>query len=349
MNTSRFHGTRVSLWSAITVLVTAMWLLVPSANAQGYTVKTVNCDNPALAQYGNIQQALNSFDWVGMLEIEVTGTCHGRITIGDSIFAFNSVWIHPPDGQRAAISPNTATGVVIQIGGAHGIWIERLDISGGNRGVEIYDASEVDFSDVTIENNTGDGVRATGNSIVYFGSSRIRNNGVHGVDVSLQGESTVYFSGGPAPDATVIEGNGQLGVNAGALGTAWFAGNNIVRNNGGNTTATTHGGIHATRNSTVQVLSDTRGATEITGNVGPGILAEVNSSVSLQGANIHANTEQGVRARTRSVVELLGQNTFASNGIASLSCDTWSLVTGDFTGIDLKSIDCKNVDLPPNK
>ena len=285
-----------------------------------------------------------------MLEIEVTGTCHGRIVIGDGYFAYNSVYIHPPAGQRAAISPSTATGNVITIGGAHGIFIERLDISGGGRsGVMVYDSSEVDFSDVTIENNINTGVEAEGNSIVYFGSSRIRNNGVYGVNISPQGANTVYFTSGPAPDATVIEGNGQFGVNVATMGVAWFAASTIVRNNGGATTATTHGGIHATRNSTVQVLSDANGATEITGNVGPGILAEVNSSVSLLGTNIHSNTEQGVRARTQSVLELLGQNTFASNGIANISCDTWSLVTGDFTGIDLKSIDCKNVDLPPKK
>jgi hypothetical protein len=324
-----------------------MCLLVPSASAQGYTFKTVNCDTPGAAQYNNIQQALNSFDWVGMLEIEVTGTCHGRIVIGDGYFAYNSVYIHPPDGLRAAISPPTATGTVIQIGGAHGVFIERLDISGGNRGVTIFDASEVDFLDVTIENNTSIGVLAEGNSIVYFGSSRIRNNGVYGVDVSLQGANTVFFSGATAPGATVIEGNGQFGVNAGTLGTAWFSGYNIVHNNGGATTASTHGGIHATRNSAVHVESNANGATEITGNVGPGILAEVNSSVSLLGANIHSNTEQGVRARTMSVVELLGQNTFASNGMDNISCDVWSLVTGDFTGINLKSIDCKNADLPP--
>ena len=348
MNTARFHGARVSLWGAITVLVAAMCLLLPSASAQGYTRKTVNCDPAVPADYHKIQDALNNFNWIGMLEIEVTGTCAGRINIGDGTFAYNSVWIHPPAGQRAAISPATPTGNVIQIGGAHGVLIERLDISGGNNGVMVYDSSEADFFDVTIENNTNTGVGAGGNSIVYFASSRIRNNGMVGVDVSIQGANTVYLRGGQdTPDPTIIEGNGRWGVDAGTLGVAWFDGYNIVRNNGGATTATTHGGIHAARNSTVQVLSNAKGATEITGNVGPGILAEVNSSVSLLGANIHSNTEQGVRARTMSVVELLGQNTFASHGMDNISCDVWSLVTGDFTGINLKSIDCKNADLPP--
>lgn len=56
MNTARSHGARVSLWGAITILVTAMCLLVPSASAQGYTFKTVNCDTAGAAQYNNISR-----------------------------------------------------------------------------------------------------------------------------------------------------------------------------------------------------------------------------------------------------------------------------------------------------
>lgn len=184
---------------------------------------------------------------------------------------------------------------------------------------------------------------------MYFGSSRIRNNGVYGVNISPQGSNTVYFQGGGVnnPESTVIEGNGQFGVNLGPVGVAWLAGSVILRNNGGASTAATHGGIHAARNSAVHVESNLNGVAEITANVGPGILAEVNSSVSVAGASIHDNSEEGVRAKTYTVVELLGQNTFAGNGIASISCDAWALVTGDFTGINLKSVVCKNVDLPP--
>ena len=69
--------------------------------------------------------------------------------------------------------------------------------------------------------------------------------------------------------------------------------------------------------------------------------------MTLEGANVHNNSEQGVYARTQSVTELLGGNTFTANGIANISCDPWSLLTGDLTGIT--GIDCKNVDVPGKK
>jgi hypothetical protein len=236
---------------------------------------------------------------------------------------------------------------------AHGIVIERLDISGGSNGVLVFDASKVNVYDVTIENSAGNGVEVQGNSTVFFTASRIRNTGVFGVDVSSQGGNTVDFEGDHTqggPKQNVIEGNGQFGINAGSLGIATLNGANLVRNNGGNTSAITHGGIHAARTSAVRMHApgSGSGSTEIANNVSFGILAEVNSSVTLQGAFIHDNTD-GVRVQTRSVLELVGQNTFALNANSDVSCDVWSLLTGDLSGIDRKSIDCKNVDVAPKK
>lgn len=341
---------KVFLMAGIAVLVAAMYLLPATARAAGVTSVTVECDNPA-APYHRIGDAVGDPSLGRPLEIVVTGTCLERVGLGDGTFAEESIYIHPPDGQRAAITPPLAgqgKGTVVTICGAHGIFLERVDISGGANGVLICDASEVDNSDVTIENNASAGVVVFGNSIVFFQASRIRNNGVSGVDLSNQGANSVSFLAGPAADANVIEGNGQWGVNAGVLGVVNFGGLNIVRNNGGSTAASSHGGIHAARTSAVQVQPNkTGGGTEITGNVGPGILAEVNSSVSLQGANIHDNSGQGVFVRTQSVVELVGQDTFTANGMADISCDAWSLLTGATTGI--KVIDCRNVDVPPRK
>lgn len=336
------------------VLLAAACLSPTTAQAQiNLITKTVNCDAPLTGDYPTIQQALDSLDWNGPIEIVVTGTCK-PFSIGDGGFARNSVYVHPPDGQRATItSANQGKGQVIQIADAHGIFIERLDISGGAWGVLVFDASEVDFYDVTIENNAQKGVEVQGNSIVYFTASRIRNNGVYGVDVSDQGANTVWFGGDSTQGGSlqnVIEGNGQFGINAGTMGVATLLGANLVRNNGGTTTAATHGGIHATRTSAVQIQLTKfgNGSTEIANNVGSGVLAEVNSSVTLQGADIHDNTD-GVRAQTRSVLELVGQNTIASNGNMDVSCDVWSLLTGDLSGINPKSIDCKNVDVAPKK
>jgi hypothetical protein len=347
--TYSFRG-KVFLAFCIGVLVATMCLFPATARATALTSVTVDCDNPA-APYHKISAAVNDPSLGRPLEIIVTGTCLERVTLGDGGLAEESVYIHPPDGQRAAITPPAAVqgqGNVVTICGAHGIFIERLDISGGNAGVFICDASEVDFLDVTVQNNVSTGVSVFGNSIVFFSgssatsSSSISNNGVTGVDLGNQGSNTALFFG------AVVENNGQFGVNAGSLGAVTFSGLNVVRNNGGNTTAITHGGIHATRNSAVRFQPNKLGnVAEITGNTGPGILAEVNSSVSLQAANIHDNSGQGVYVRTQSVLEVVGQDTFTNNGIANITCDAWSLFTGDPTGI--KALDCRNIDIPPKK
>jgi hypothetical protein len=336
------------------VLLAAACLSPTAAQAQiNLITKTVNCDAPLTGNYPTIQKALNSLDLNGPIEIIVTGTCK-PFHIGDGDFARNSVYIHPPNGQRATITSPTQAGTVVSIADAHGIVIERLDISGGGNGVLVFDASKVNFYDVTIENNAGNGVEVEGHSTVFFTASRIRNNGVFGVNVSSQGGTMADFEGDPTqggPHQNVIEGNGQFGINAGSLGIASLNGANLIRNNGGNTSAITHGGIHASRTSAVLMHASRigGGVTEIADNVSFGILAEVNSSVTLQGALIHDNTD-GVRVQTRSVLELVGQNTFASNANADVSCDVWSLLTGDLSGIDRKSIDCKKVDgAPKNK
>lgn len=349
MNQRFTHG--MQLWMAILAVVVAVcWGLSPAAAAQTVIYKTVNCDAPGTADFNSIHQAINSLDWTYPIELEVTGTCHERVFIGDGTFAYNSLYIHPPAGQRAAvISPVAGSGTVMTIGGAHGIAIERLDISGGKNGILIYDASEIDFMDVTIENNSAVGISVGGNSIVYFGSSRIRNNGTVGVDISAQGANTVYLRGGQdIPEPSVIEGNGHWGINAATAAVVWLDGYNVIQNNGGSSTSTSHGGIRAVRNSAVQLRSTAYGATDITGNTGPGIQAEVTSSVSLLGGNIHSNSAEGVLVKTHSVVELLGQTTFSANGIANVGCDAWSLMTGDYTGVDLKSVHCKNIDLGKN-
>lgn len=338
-----------SMLVIMTIIFLSTAILVPAVSAQNFA--TVNCNDPqdTPAEFNSLQQALDNYYWDPYaLDITVSGTCHERIFIGDGTYARNSIYIHPPEGQRAAIV-GTGTGAGFMIGGAHGIYIERLDISGFKNGFTIYDASEVDFFDVTIENNTNFGVSVGGNSIIYFASSRIRNNAVTGLDVSSQGANTVYFRGGlDTPDPGVIEGNGLWGINAGSLAAVWLDGLNIVRNNGGSAATTPHGGIHATRNSSVVIRSSTPGGTEITGNTGPGILAEVNSSVASSGANVHANNGEGVLLRTHSVLELLGTNTFTGNSSADIGCDAWSLMTGTFTGLDLKSV-CKNIDIPIRK
>src|SRR5450759_1234114 len=103
MNLTKVRTVRRGPIATSLVLLAAACLSPTAAQAQivNLITKTVNCDAPPT---GNpIQQALNSLDWNGPIEIVVTGTCK-PFRIGDGDFARNSVYIHPPDGQRATIT-----------------------------------------------------------------------------------------------------------------------------------------------------------------------------------------------------------------------------------------------------
>jgi len=80
---------------------------------------------------------------------------------------------------------------------------------------------------------------------------------------------------------------------------------------------------------------------EVSGNFGPGIHAEQNSGLSLSKSTIVNNTQEGVRVTLQSEAAFPVTPSFSGNGVASISCDTTSLISGSLAGIS--NIDCSRI------
>ena len=148
--------------------------------------------------------------------------------------------------------------------------------------------------------------------------------------------SSVEFFGHTLPDgtisATTIKGHSGPGVNVVRSSGATFNGPHLIRGNG-STSAALRSGIR------VEHSNVTLNGTTVSGNTGPGIVAEESSTVNvLAGAVIRNNTEDGVRLEIQSNGGLFQPISIFGNGEASVSCDRSSLAFGDFTGI--RNVNC---------
>lgn len=187
--------------------------------------------------------------------------------------------------------------------------------------------------------NNGFGVNiAQGSAAQFTGQNTIQNNGVVGVQV-FQSSTAVFTSATLAgiPRVTTIEGHEITGVNIVSLGEITFNGPHRIRNNGLGSIEARQSGIRVSRAS----LSMQNG-TEISGNFGPGILLDTNSSLSAIDSMISNNSAEGVRVIRQSVAGLTSGNLLSGNGSNGLTCDTTSLVFGDLTGID--NINCSRIE-----
>lgn len=183
-------------------------------------------------------------------------------------------------------------------------------------GIWVSQASLTTFGHTTISNNTsspgsnpGFGVSLFGGAKVQFGaisgSNVIQGNQAGGVSLQETSEITFWTFGGPP---SFIQGNGPVGVTAGfgsqvtlfddveisghtgpgldlyASSQAYIFGANYIYNNG-NASDPRSAGIRLDGNSEVFL----RGG-NVAQNVGPAILALVNSSADFTGVSFAANT-----------------------------------------------------------
>jgi hypothetical protein len=247
---------------------------------------------------------------------------------------------------------------------------ERIRIlRNGGDGVDV-DGSffQVNFGTLDVENNAGAAIFQTGGRVLvfddgvnggnlfqgngegidifnagsaqFFGRNVVRNNG----DVGLQvlGSSVSFNGGGTLPDGTVrasvFEGHATLGVNIVRMGEVTFSGPHTISNNGSLAAdPTLTGGIRVNRGS----LTLNRGV-QISNNVGPGIRAEQNSGFfSIGDATIMNNTEAGMLVTLQSEAAFAVTPVISGNGVASISCDTTSLISGQLAGI--ANIGCSRI------
>jgi hypothetical protein len=167
----------------------------------------------------------------------------------------------------------------------------NIDIPGGVRpngfGIQAVSASKVQvancFGTTLISGNQSGGIDARESSQVSLwdcgtvGANLVKNNGPVGINVGIGSELAVY-------DNVVISGHIGPGVELYAQGQLYMYGPNVISNNG-NAGDPRSAGVVADGNSEVFL----RGGT-ISANVGPGILALVNSSVDSVGETFSGNT-----------------------------------------------------------
>jgi hypothetical protein len=168
--------------------------------------------------------------------------------------------------------------------------------------------------------------------ITFGGLNTIKNNDI-GVQISFGGVG-VFTAG-----TTIIEGNSTAGVEVTSHSHARFDGQSKVRNNG-STTEPLRAGIWVDGTSQVYM----QGGNEVTGNIGPGIVADINSTLDVTDATISGNTEEGIRLRRMSIAEIQGATATAGNSGGPLTCDATSLVISRLIGRGGK---CSNTEVPP--
>lgn len=219
---------------------------------------------------------------------------------------------------------NNAGAAIAQVGGR--MLIFDGGVGGGNlfqgngEGIDIFNAGSAQF----------------------FGRNVIRNNG----DVGLQvlGSSVLFTGRGTLPDgslrSTIIEGHATVGVNVVRLGELTMSGTHQIQNNGTSVAdPTLRGGVRLIRGS----LTLSNGV-QISNNVGPGIRADQNTGLSVTGITVSNNSEEGVKVGRQSVAGFFPPLAIVGNPMASISCDTNSLIFGNLTGIT--GIDCNQIERP---
>lgn len=101
--------------------------------------------------------------------------------------------------------------------------------------------------------------------------------------------------------------------------------------------STFRGGIRVARGS----LNLANGV-QFSNNTGPGIRADANAGTTVTNVTVSSNTEEGVHVDRQSLAGFFQPFSIVGNGIASISCDTTSLIYGDLTGV--AGINCTRIE-----
>jgi hypothetical protein len=239
------------------------------------------------------------------------------------------------------ISGNRGNGVAVNQSNVQILGLLAVEDNGGaailSRGGRLVFAGT---SGEHVYRNNRLGISISGGTADFFGRHTIQNNGLFGVQVF--GGASVNFNSATLPGGslgfTLIEGHSNVGMNILRLGEVNLNGPHLIRGNGSaSADPTFRGGIRVSRATLTAV-----GGAQVTGNFGPGILLEFNSSLSTTSVSITGNSEEGVRVLRQSVAGLSGPHTIAGNGMFSLTCDVTSLIFGNLDGT--APINCHRVE-----
>ena len=263
---------------------------------------------------------------------------NGIYTSGGSYLTLdgNTPWF--PEPRPFLISGNGGTnftdggiwsGGNLEIGG--GVTIENnsnFGIAGAGGGEYVIGAWH---GENLIQNNPIGVSCREGASCVTYGPNTVKNSDIVGVQVT-EGSTAQFFD-------AIIEGNGGAGVEVTVHSSALFGGQNKIRNNG-STFEPQRAGIRVDGTSQLSLF----GTTEVMGNTGPGIVADINSSLDVTDTTISGNSEEGIRVRHMSVAEIQGATTIGGNHGGPVTCDSRSLV---ITNLIPSTPRCANIEGAP--
>jgi hypothetical protein len=377
------HSKGVFLLVRRTTILVAAAILLLAGTARAADV-TVVCPGGTPPDFPSITDALAALDLIGPHTITVTGTCAGNVRIVDR----DRVTIQAAAGDTATIVGTGGIVVRITgarrillrrltiHGGGPGVWVTRASLAeirgstienntgtglrvrenstvllGGSSAedsVQISDngGSGIDarrsvlkiLGSTTVEKNGAVGVRFLGASASFAGENFIRDNG--GMGVSVSRGSDVSFTG-----STTIEYNTTLGMNVAGSTSVTMSGPHKIRNNGTlGLTGRFRGGIRVGTTSRIEFSN----GTEVTDNIGSGLLVEFNASVALSNTSITNNSEDGLRV-VRGAVGFIGSAGgigIAGNGGANIFCDSTALVAAeDLTDLaGIPKINCMRIE-----
>jgi hypothetical protein len=286
---------------------------------------TITHGNPGVSMEQNSQVQVNGCKIKDNVGSGIVASENSTLGVTDSTVGGNGI-----NGINVIHSAVSLTeGVIIEGSGGSGLRLE-----GSRARIEAYAQPNV------FQNNGGAGVIVNiGSEASFRGCNTIQDNPASGIQV---------FAGSSAVVAGTVDANGNkcevkvqnnqtAGIWASLSSSVAIWGSAKILNNGGaHDPDARDAGIQIADGSSLQ-LTPAPEAVEVEDNVGPGILLDRSGSAKLYQAVITGNLGGGLALEHLSAVW-----SFAENTIASVTCDSTSLLHGDLTGIS--AIDCKNVE-----
>ena len=355
---------------AVGLIVTASLLWQTSAQA---AVVNVNCGGGG--KFTTIAAALTSLDRSVSNTIQITGTCDETVTVRN----FAGLTLQGAAGQTAVLRGSTtcdasipripaltvleSSDIVLRdiaIWNGDGLALEhsRVKLDGNVKvkwsctfGVDTGRGSFLELSAPDpghpniIEQNNAFGIYARfGSEVVFQGQNEIRNQGT---GIIVHQGSRIESNGSADRGVLLIENNGA-GISVVGQSVADIFGGATIRNN-------KRPGIEAVQDAHVCLMATAGGTPEVSNNSGPGIVADTQAKVILLGSRIAGNGKEGVRllhmsvgrARPQQVSGSSVSNTISGNVGSDASCDSTSMIFGDFAGIGL--LKCSNAEEDPKK
>ena len=317
-------------------LLPALFLALLPASARATNV-TVDCTAaaPPPGVFNSITAALFTLDNIGPHTVTVTGPCTEAVNIQQR----DRLTIQSAPAHTAVINAPAAGVAVFIVGGSHNITLRGLELRGGGPGLIISRGSTVNVQGITIEGNTGNGLRVDTGSVVNLAGTppfppvSISDNGGAGIAadaavLTINGGLTVEDNAGQAMNIIAS----RLIVNGGTAG-------NVFRDNGTGInldgTVANFSGLNTIQNNNLTGVQVVSGRVNFSGFDGPdgplsttieghtlGLNVVASASVNFAGpnrirnnggGNPDADFRGGLRIGTVGRVQLDGPNEITGN------------------------------------